>query len=712
MLRALVALWLIGPAFAFAQPPAGQQLPRPTFETGVDLISVDVHVVDKNGKPLRDLRAEDFEVDIGGRRRPIASVQFVSYAAPGPKATTPAAVAADRVDPATPRPRRMFVLAVDEHSLHTSNAMAAVAAAERFIDRLQPDDLVGLIGYPTGAASHDMTTDHAAVRREIKKIAGLFNEPANNLNLSPSEIIDCANGDQEALRRVQQRECPNSSCNIRQIQQEATSLVGFMEMMASQSLGALRNVLRGLKDVPGRKTLVLVSGGLVTTDQAGGRANTRAEIALVGREAALANVNVFALHLDWSFIQAVTARRGLRPSYFRESSMAAAGLDAVAGTAGGSLIRVQGTSPDVAFDRVLSETSGHYLLGVEASDDERNGQAQAIRVKVKRGGAQVRSRTFVTIPPRAKLPGAPESLTPAPDVPPVAASVPPPTAKPSAAVASVPPADPPRTPAGPPPTPADKALALAGRYLVEYERQFAAVVLEEQYQQRVSVELGGPPGVRNLRSDLLLIPDPELEWVAFRDVYEVDGRQVRDRDQRLAKLFLGDRASAIEQARRIVDESTRYNLNSDRLVIRRSIMPITALRYLISDNQSRSAFRHQGVKALDGKPALLLDFDERDTPRIIHTDDDSPARGRLWIDPVTGAIMRTELWLELQNPTYRTTLSVRVRVSFAPNEKVGIWLPVEMEEEYKSGRTHVTGLARYTNPRRFGVSTTAVIKAP
>ena len=41
---------------AFAQPPAGQQLPRPTFETGVDLISVDVHVVDRNCKPIVDLK--------------------------------------------------------------------------------------------------------------------------------------------------------------------------------------------------------------------------------------------------------------------------------------------------------------------------------------------------------------------------------------------------------------------------------------------------------------------------------------------------------------------------------------------------------------------------------------------------------------------------------------------------------------------------------
>lgn len=398
----------------FAQATVGQQLPKPTFETGVELISVDVHVVDKNGKPIVDLKPEDFEVDIAGRGRRIASVQFVSYAVagtPGPQ-TRPTGEG-PATDPSGPRPRRMYVLAVDEHSLHTNNAMAAVNAAERFIDRLQPDDLVGVYAYPTGVAQHDMTTDHAAVRKVLQKIGGLFNEPANSLNLSRSEIIDCANNDRDCLLKVMQRECSGGACSTVQIRQEALSLAGFMETMASQSIGGLRSLVRGLREVSGRKTLVLVSGGLVTTDQAGGRLNVRNEVAAVGREASLANVNVFALHLDWSFIEAVTNRRGMRTSYFRDSNMAASGLEAIAGNAGGTVIRVQGTSPDVAFDRVLRETSGHYLLGVESIAEDRDGQPKAIRVKVKRGGAQVRSRTFVTIQP-VKKPDFPLSLLPFP----------------------------------------------------------------------------------------------------------------------------------------------------------------------------------------------------------------------------------------------------------------------------------------------------------
>ncbi|MEX1128437.1 MAG: VWA domain-containing protein, partial [Vicinamibacterales bacterium] len=333
-------------ALAVLLAAQSQQLPRPAFETNVNVVLVDVHVVDKHGKPITDLRPEEFEVQISGRTRQVQSVQFVSYAAPLLEKAT--------VDPAAPpdsaaaRPRRMFILAIDEHSLHVANARAAVLAAEKFIDKLQPDDLVGLYAYPTGKAQHDLTTDHAAVRRTLQQVTGLFQQPVSRYNLTPSEIIDISSGDTEAARRVVLRECRGGGCSVNDIRNEAIGLVGFMEMAVSQSVGGLRGLVRALGDIPGRKTLVLVSGGLVSTDKGSGRANAAAEITALGREAAIANLSVFALHLDWSFQEAMSSRGGVRLSYFRDSGMAATGLEMVAGTTGGTVVRVQGQSPDVA----------------------------------------------------------------------------------------------------------------------------------------------------------------------------------------------------------------------------------------------------------------------------------------------------------------------------------------------------------------------------
>ena len=373
--------------------------------------------------------------------------------------------------------------------------------------------------------------------------------------------------------------------------------------------------------------------------------------------------------------------------------MAMSGLEAVAGNAGGTVIRVQGTSPDVAFDRVLSETSGHYLLGVESIADDRDGQPHTIRVKVKRGGAEVRSRTFVTIAPAKQDGGEAPGATPS------GPSAEPPTAVTTAAPSHL----------------DDQSLktvlARVANYLTAYERQATAIVLEESYRQRLTVERGGPPETRRLRSDTLLISDAELEWMGFRDVFEVDGRPTRDRDERLTKLFLGERSGALEQARRIAVESSRYNLNASHVIVERSInMPMTALRFLVGEHQWRSEFKSLGVKNIDGAEMILLEFNEREKPRMITTGDDSPASGFFWIDPRTGAIVKSELLLDVRNDTYKLNLTVRVRVSFARDPKLEMWLPVEMDEEYRTGRVQITGTATYSNPRRFGVTTTEKIK--
>ncbi|HEX7779410.1 MAG TPA: hypothetical protein VF424_09245, partial [Vicinamibacterales bacterium] len=147
-------------ALAALMAPVFQQQ---TFKTGVDLVAVDVTVVDRNGTPVENLTAADFEVWISGRPRKVVEIARLSYGSSAP--ATPGAPAAgdDRAPATAPNARRMYILAIDEHSLQAGSSLAAVNAAERFIGKLRPDDLVGLYAYPTGAAKSDLTTDHAAV---------------------------------------------------------------------------------------------------------------------------------------------------------------------------------------------------------------------------------------------------------------------------------------------------------------------------------------------------------------------------------------------------------------------------------------------------------------------------------------------------------------------------------------------------------------------
>jgi hypothetical protein len=72
-------------------------------------------------------------------------------------------------------------------------------------------------------------------------------------------------------------------------------------------------------------------------------------------------------------------------------------------------------------------------------------------------------------------------------------------------------------------------------------------------------------------------------------VYEVDGRPVRDRTDRLTKLFLAPHPDSQSQARRIAEESARFNLGGQ--VLRTITTPLLALQFIRAENQNRSRFK-------------------------------------------------------------------------------------------------------------------------
>ena len=91
---------------------------------------------------------------------------------------------------------------------------------------------------------------------------------------------------------------------------------------------------------------------------------------------------------------------------------------------------------------------------------------------------------------------------------------------------------------------------------MEYEQRFSMLVAEEDYYQRSErpMEAGNPSRTRGpvagncwpsgndrarrLRSDYRLVRSDEGGWLPFRDVFEVDGRRLRDREDRMVRLLL------------------------------------------------------------------------------------------------------------------------------------------------------------------------------
>jgi hypothetical protein len=257
-------------------------------------------------------------------------------------------------------------------------------------------------------------------------------------------------------------------------------------------------------------------------------------------------------------------------------------------------------------------------------------------------------------------------------------------------------------------------LGRGGWYVFDFIEKFSNVVSEETYIQDSSVPmqsamlLGRPgSGARNraLKSDFLLVSVSRAQdWVPFRDVFEVDGQLIRDRDSRLAKLFLKPSENSLEQANRIQNESSRYNLGNMRRTINNPVLGIVMLQ---SDFQQRFHYSLGKMDPKVGPGVWIIEYKEEARPSFIRgrSDLDLFAHGRLWIEADTGRLMKTEVLLD------QPTLRARITTSFRFDNRFGIAVPYEMQEEYKfDSGIKVTAVATYDRFRRFDVSTEDALK--
>jgi VWFA-related protein len=267
-------------------------------------------------------------------------------------------------------------------------------------------------------------------------------------------------------------------------------------------------------------------------------------------------------------------------------------------------------------------------------------------------------------------------------------------------------------------TPLATILERAGRYVLGYEENSRNLVAEESYRQWApDARTGTGQVARTLRSDLVFVrlPGP-LPWGSFRDVYEVDGQKVRDRERRLEKLFFTPGASDYEQAEAILNESSRYNLGRP---YRNINVPTLGLLFLRPDNQQRLAFKRKGTRTVAGFSTVEVAFEEKASPTLVHDrwGNDVPASGRFWIDETRGSVLRTEVEYDLE-----TEKSARspdawerglVSTEYRREAALECFVPDTMTELYHYwGIGRIDAVARYAKYRRFETSVGPITYGP
>lgn len=244
---------------------------------------------------------------------------------------------------------------------------------------------------------------------------------------------------------------------------------------------------------------------------------------------------------------------------------------------------------------------------------------------------------------------------------------------------------------------------------------------EERFEQRAS-NAGSPPKVQVTRADFLLVRAPDrADWIPFRDVYEVNGREVRDHAVRLQKLLVETPATALEKAAAITAESSRYNIGT---IVRTINLPTFPLMLLRADYRQRFEFRQRGVEVVNGRKVLRIAFLERSRPTIAKSirGVDVPLDGSFWLDPDSSSVVKALVkTVETPEPGQADHFSkvasgqtrMWVQVFYAYDERIGAAVPVDLRElGVAPDGAWVEGKASYTNYRRFQVNTTEVFRSP
>ncbi len=429
-----------------APPSQPQSTPSPQTRADVvrittNLVQVDVTVVDHNGQPVRDLKPEEFDVTEDGRPQKITNLSFTSTPVAQPSAPTVARAPkpAKGVAPDPPPPpvtlrrdqvRRAMALVVDDLGLSFESSRLVREALKKFVDeQMQPGDLVAIIRTGAGmGALQQFTADKRLLYAAIERVR--YNLNSRGLNAfapiggETRVVVGEANGRSGSGGNGpgNTNDSPGSQMidSLLKLKTPGSEATQYRDDIFSVgTLGAINFILRGLRELPGRKSIILFSDGFRMYDEDQG---TRRILDSMNRLVDMANRASVVIHTvdarglqtlgltaadnlagplapgksdppQGAWLQGIASDLQQRRSDFFANQQ---GLGFLSQQTGGMFIR---NTNDIegSINRVLNSDKGYYLLGYRPDESTFNDKGRRtgfhhIEVKVKRPGLTVRTR--------------------------------------------------------------------------------------------------------------------------------------------------------------------------------------------------------------------------------------------------------------------------------------------------------------------------------
>jgi VWFA-related protein len=396
-------------------------------------VLVDVVVRDKRGQPVTDLAAADFEIYEDGVRQEVGSLTaYTTAAAPTSRPPEPAGVpAAPSSSPSKPvidAPPQPVVALVFDRLSPEARAVANKAALGYVGNAGETQALVGVFGIDLSLVTHqNYTRDSGKLRKAIDGVgtrnhaqgespgagARERGQPAAAGGGNPLAVLQA--GGQAAAQAAQGGAGAAAADAIAADMQRRT-VATFdaleREHQGLSSINALLALVNGMREIPGRKSMVVFSEGFGTAGNA--RERFRSLVDTANR----ANVSIYAMdaaglrteNTSTETKEAINAAAGamlrrnptadhmgsaMTQDLEHANEMARNDPHVVLGQltdeTGGILIR---NTNDLAggFKRVDQDMRNYYMLSYMPKNDDFDGKFRTISVKVNRPGVEVAAR--------------------------------------------------------------------------------------------------------------------------------------------------------------------------------------------------------------------------------------------------------------------------------------------------------------------------------
>jgi len=416
-----------------------------------ELVQTDITVVDKRGRFVDGLRAEDFELRVDSRVQPLSFFEKVATGSVDEEKQLTAARKGDKAalaklpeTPASATDRgRVIFFFVDDLHLTSDGLTRARSVLTHFVEnKMTAKDRVAVISTSGQIGFLQQLTDNKAVLREaISRLNAKYNPETTASKVSISEVdanLVANHGDSGLfayLMEATMREFQTDALNAYTIVTNRVRQINAQSKIAEiDTLSRLLRFMRSTTPLPGRKLLFFISDGFVVDAK---RSNGSDVMRRVANEAARNGVVIYSLStrpnslgpgIDVSSngypdFSPRTAGRSLA-----ESKMPQEPLETLADETGGRAYLNPGALDDGVAE-ALTESSAYYLLVWRPdNENQRAGKSQIkvvvkgrpdLRVRMRRHFFDLRENTSAkaTAPREDDLKAALGSLYPRRDLP-------------------------------------------------------------------------------------------------------------------------------------------------------------------------------------------------------------------------------------------------------------------------------------------------------